>query len=233
MNAENDWPASAVELWPIDRIRPYDKNPREHSPEQITMLAASMRDDGVTAPILVDEDGIIIAGHGRRLAALQNGFEKYPVIIANGWSETKKRAVRIKDNSLALLSTWDNALLDYELTELETDGFQLETLGLDDRELNRFLTNETRSAPNADEIEVTPEMIDAGTRMFRSVLAEIFSAMYSARPVAAVPAKRTGKAKRNGRSTPRAASRSASEAPASRGADSPQPDRIERSDATK
>ena len=61
-----NWPASRVELWPIDRIREYPKNPRTHSDAQIALIAHSMKEDGVTAPILVDEEGIIIAGHGRR-----------------------------------------------------------------------------------------------------------------------------------------------------------------------
>lgn len=66
---EETWPASKVALWPIEKIRPYEKNPRQHSQAQIDLIASSMKDDGVTAPILVDEAGVIIYGHGRRLAA--------------------------------------------------------------------------------------------------------------------------------------------------------------------
>ena len=98
------WPAAKVEMWKLDRIKHYPKNPRTHPQDQLDKLAASMRDDGVTMPILVDEAGEIIAGHGRALAAAANGFEEYPVVVARGWSEEKKRAVRLKDNAIGILS---------------------------------------------------------------------------------------------------------------------------------
>jgi ParB-like chromosome segregation protein Spo0J len=102
LQREKSWPASKVEIWPIEKISPYKNNPRSHSEDQVDLIAKSMEDDGVTAPILVDEKGEIIYGHGRRLAAMKNGYAKYPVIVARGWSEDKKRAARVKDNSIAL-----------------------------------------------------------------------------------------------------------------------------------
>ena len=114
---------------------PYEKNPRTHPQGQIDLLAASMRDDGVTTPILIDEDGVIIYGHGRRLAALQNGFQQYPVAIARGWSEEKKRVVRLKDNSIGLLSGWDATLVTSELQELKLSGYDIELLGFPETQL--------------------------------------------------------------------------------------------------
>jgi DNA modification methylase len=129
------WPASKVELRPLEKIIPYPKNPRTHPPEQIELLARLMREEGVTAPILVDEEGVIIYGHGRHLAATQNGFKKYPVVIATGWSEQKKRAARIQDNQVALLSGWDSTLIGGELAELKASGFDIPLLGFPEFQL--------------------------------------------------------------------------------------------------
>jgi ParB-like chromosome segregation protein Spo0J len=133
--AVTDWPADRVEKWPLEKIKPYPNNPRTHPPEQIALLAASMMDDGVTMPILVDEQGIIIAGHGRHLAAQQNKFHDYPVVIARGWSETKKRASRVRDNQMGLLSRWDDILLRAEVGELKVEDYDLKLLGFGDGEL--------------------------------------------------------------------------------------------------
>jgi DNA modification methylase len=149
---EDSWPASKTELWPLERIVPYPGNPRQHSPAQVDLIARSMKDDGVTAPILVDEDGTIIYGHGRRLAAEKNAFTKYPVVVARGWTDEQKRAYRIKDNSYALLSTWSEDLLRVELTDLSTSGYEMPLLGFDDVQLVSFL-----SVPSGADPERTPE----------------------------------------------------------------------------
>src|SRR6266576_4237804 len=112
---EQKWPARKVEMWPLAKLKTYDRNPRTHSNDQVILLAQSMKEDGVTTPILIDEKGVIIAGHGRLLAARRNGFDRYPVVIARGWSEEKKRAVRIKDNQISLLAGWDNELIKMEV----------------------------------------------------------------------------------------------------------------------
>lgn len=149
---ELTWPASKTELWPLERIIPYPGNPRQHSPEQVDLIAKSMIEDGVTAPILVDENGVIIYGHGRRMGAEKNAFAKYPVVVARGWSEQKKRAYRIKDNSYALLSTWSQDLLRVELGELSNAGYEMQLLGFDDVQLVSFM-----SVPNGADPEAIPE----------------------------------------------------------------------------
>ena len=152
---EETWPASKVALWPIEKIRPYEKNPRQHSQAQIDLIASSMKDDGVTAPILVDEAGVIIYGHGRRLAALQNGYTRYPVAVAIGWSEEKKRAVRIKDNSYAELSTWGVELITAELKDLKLAGYDVPLLGFPESQLRGWgvqMGTEGQADP-----EATPE----------------------------------------------------------------------------
>ena len=133
------WPAEKVQLWPVKKIIPYQKNPRTHSDEQVKLIAGSMKRYGVTAPVLVDEKGVLIYGHGRLLAAKQLGLEKLPVSVARGWTEEKKRAYRVSDNQLALLSSWDVPLLAEELHDLSLAGYEMESLGFRETELVEFM----------------------------------------------------------------------------------------------
>lgn len=115
-----EWPAAKVEMWDLARIREYEANPRTHPEAQLELLARSMREDGVTMPILVDETGVIIAGHGRIRAAAMNGFAQYPVVVARGWSEEQKlpgqsllqcQASRRRDDKAPLSSHRDRCQL--------------------------------------------------------------------------------------------------------------------------
>ena len=108
-------PADKVERWPLERLVPYAKNSRTHSDAQVAQIAASIREWGWTTPILVDEAGGIIAGHGRLQAARRLQMAEVPVVVASGWSEAQKRAYVIADNKLALNAGWDNELLALEL----------------------------------------------------------------------------------------------------------------------
>lgn len=129
-------PADKVEKWDIARLVPYARNSRTHSDEQISQIAASIKEWGWTTPVLVDEQGGIIAGHGRTLAAQRLKMKEVPVMVAKGWSEAKKRAYVIADNKLALNAGWDTELLALELGELGELGFDLDLLGFDPSELN-------------------------------------------------------------------------------------------------
>jgi ParB-like chromosome segregation protein Spo0J len=129
-------PADKVERWSIDKLIPYARNARTHSDEQIGQIAASIKEWGWTTPILVDETGGIIAGHGRTLAAQRLKMAEVPVMVAKGWSETKKRAYVLADNKLALNAGWDNEMLKLELGEIGELGFNLELMGFDPSEFN-------------------------------------------------------------------------------------------------
>ena len=96
--------AERIELWPVDRLRPYERNPRTHSEDQVAQLAASMVEFGFTNPILVDETNGILAGHGRLMAARQLGLAEVPVVRLEHLSEAQKRAYIIADNQLAACS---------------------------------------------------------------------------------------------------------------------------------
>jgi len=132
-----------LEHWNIDRLRPYERNPRTHSPEQITKIAASLLEFGWTNPILVDGEAGIIAGHGRLLAARELGMTTVPVIELTHLTEAQKRAYVIADNRLALDAGWDEDLLAEELKALEDLDFNLELTGFDLDELHDLLDDET------------------------------------------------------------------------------------------
>jgi len=122
-------PADKVEKWKISKLIPYARNARTHSDEQVAQIAASIKEWGWTTPVLVDEQGGIIAGHGRTLAAQKLGMAEVPVMVAKGWSEAKKRAYVLADNKLALNAGWDNEMLALELGEIGELGFNLDLTG--------------------------------------------------------------------------------------------------------
>lgn len=128
------WPADKVERMPIDALVPYARNARTHSDAQVGQIAASMREWGWTNPVLVDEEGGVIAGHGRILAARKLGFAEVPVMVAKGWTKAQKRAYVLADNQLALNAGWDPDILRTELQELSIDGFDLDLTGFPDIE---------------------------------------------------------------------------------------------------
>src|ERR687891_2701678 len=151
--------ADRIELWPIDQLRPYERNPRTHSDAQVDQLAASMVEFGWTNPILIDENAGILAGHGRLLAARKLGLAEVPVIELAHMSEAQKRAYLIADNQLALQAGWSEDLLAEELAWLRDERFDLDLVGFDATELERLLAiadGETASEAE-DEIPEPPE----------------------------------------------------------------------------
>ena len=148
--------AKAVNHWPLSRLKPYARNPRTHSPEQIAKIAVSIQEFGFTNPILVDENAGIIAGHGRLEAARQLGLEQVPVIELTHLSEAQKRAYIIADNRLALDAGWDEGLLAEELKALEGLDFDLSLTGFDEDELHDLLEDEFAPEPPAPEPPADP-----------------------------------------------------------------------------
>jgi DNA modification methylase len=122
----------------VDKLIPYAKNSRTHSPEQVGQIAASIKEFGFRNPILVDGVGII-AGHGRLMAAQKLGLDKVPTIDCSDMTESQKKAYIIADNKLALNAGWDTTMLTVEMKDLEDEGFDLKLLGFDDKELNALL----------------------------------------------------------------------------------------------
>jgi DNA modification methylase len=142
--------ANAIELWPLTRLVPYDKNPRTHSEDQVAKIAASIAEFGFVNPILVDTDDGIIAGHGRLQAATKLGLDEVPVIVLDHLTPTQRRAYVIADNKLAELAGWDENLLQEELKALEAEAFDLELIGFGDEELQGLLEEPTRTEGKTD-----------------------------------------------------------------------------------
>jgi ParB-like nuclease domain len=147
--------ADRIELWPTERLRPYERNPPTHNQAQVDQIAASMVEFGWTNPILVDENAGILAGHGRPLAARKLELAEVPVIRFEHLSEAQKRAYLIADNQLALQAGWDDALLAEELAWLRDERFDLDLIGFDASELERLLAlADSEAARNEAEDEV-------------------------------------------------------------------------------
>jgi hypothetical protein len=118
-----------LERWPVERLVPYERNARTHSPEQVAQIAASIAEFGFTNPILVASDAGIIAGHGRLEAAKQLGLSEVPVVVLDHLSDTQRRAYVLADNKLALNAGWDVDMLASEIEELQAVEFDLGLLG--------------------------------------------------------------------------------------------------------
>lgn len=133
--AEKIYMANAIELWPVEKLKPYERNARTHSPEQVAKIAASMAEFGFTNPILVDGKAGIIAGHGRLAAAKKLKLKHVPVIELSHLTEAQKRALVIADNRLALDAGWDEEMLAYELDCLADMEYDLSLTGFTEKEL--------------------------------------------------------------------------------------------------
>jgi len=152
----SDWPADKVERWPLSRLTPYARNARTHSDEQVAQIAASIREWGWTNPVLVDEDGTIIAGHGRVLAAQRLELPEVPVMVARGWTDAQKRAYVLADNKLAENAGWDKELLRLEVADLAELGFDLPLMGFSDQELRALSMAPNRGLTDPDDVPDTP-----------------------------------------------------------------------------
>ena len=151
--------AKRLQMWPLERLRPYERNARTHSAEQVAQLAASIEEFGFTAPILVDSDDGILAGHGRLEAARLLGLPKVPVVVLDHLTPQQRRAYVIADNKLAENAGWDLDLLALELSAVEIDpavlGFGEEDLARlhDGLELGQFEQAGAAAAPVTERVE--------------------------------------------------------------------------------
>lgn len=141
----------------IDDLIPYINNSRTHSEEQVTQIASSMKEFGFTNPVLIDEQGGLIAGHGRIMAAKKLNISDIPCIVLDGLTEAQKKAYIIADNQLALNSGWDLDVLKLELETLNELDFDLDLLGFDDEFLDGLLVEETEGLTDEDEVPEPPE----------------------------------------------------------------------------
>src|ERR1700691_1021703 len=149
--------AKQIELWVIDKLIPWARNPRTHSDAQVAQIAASIAEFGFNNPILVDTKAGIIAGHGRLLAARKLGLTEVPVIVLDHLSEAQKRAYVIADNKLAENAGWDDEMLRIEIEALQDEDFDVSLLGFEDEELARLLAAQDAVEGLTDE-DAVPEL---------------------------------------------------------------------------
>jgi ParB-like chromosome segregation protein Spo0J len=163
-----EWPADSVERRPVAALVPAARNARTHSPEQVKQIAESIVEFGWTVPALVDEDGTLICGHGRILAAKQLGIETVPVMVARGWTDAQIKAYRIADNQIALNADWNPDNLKMEFEGLRELGFNMSLTGFSPQLISVF-TGEGLSSL-AGEWEGMPEFEHVDKSAFRSIV---------------------------------------------------------------
>jgi DNA modification methylase len=148
-----------IEVRDTESLIPYANNSRTHSDTQILQVAASIKEFGFTNPVLIDEQGGIIAGHGRVMAAKKLGLAEVPCVVLDGLSEAQKKAYIIADNKLALNSGWDADMLKVEMERLGELGFDLSLTGFDDIELGELFgePEQIEGLTDEDEVPEAPE----------------------------------------------------------------------------
>ena len=156
-----------LKQWPVDKLIPYARNARTHSPEQVAQIAASIREFKFTNPVLIDKDGGIIAGHGRVIAARQLGMQTVPVLVLDHLTETQKRAYIIADNRLAELAGWDIELLSLEIEDLRLEDFDIDLTGFDAEELEALFDEDSglsNDAPDSRTKEINTDDYHMGNQ---------------------------------------------------------------------
>lgn len=147
-----------VEKLKVSDLIPYARNARTHGDAQVNQIAASIKEFGFNNPVLIDEAGGIIAGHGRVMAAQKLAFETVPCIRLSHLSPTQRKAYILADNKLALNAGWDDAMLALELAELKEEDFDLALIGFDEMELQKLApASGTEGLTDPDNVPEPPE----------------------------------------------------------------------------
>lgn len=142
------WPATKTEMRPLADLQPYTRNVMDHSTEQVAQIAKSLLRFGWVMPALVDAKGVLIAGHGRVMAATSlvvqghKAFLEVPIMVAEGWTKAEIKAYRIVDNQLGRNSTYNTPNMGLELGELKEADFDLTLTGFDETRLVSFITDD-------------------------------------------------------------------------------------------
>lgn len=123
------------QLVQTDKLIPYVNNARTHSKEQITKLRSSLREFGFINPVIIDREYNVIAGHGRLMAAKEEGITEVPCVFADHLTEAQKKAYIIADNRMAMDAGWDEELLRVEIEALQAESFDIGLTGFDEQEI--------------------------------------------------------------------------------------------------
>lgn len=142
-----------MKLIPIDELIPYVNNARTHSPEQINKLRASLREFGFINPVIIDKDKNIIAGHGRVMAAREEGIQEVPCVLVDYLTEAQKKAYILADNRMALDAGWDEEILRVEIESLQGADFDVSLTGFDEDEIAHIFDEETEAKEDDFDVE--------------------------------------------------------------------------------
>ncbi len=146
-----------LEMWPLDRVRPYENNPRNND-DAVDAVAASINEYGFAQPIVVDSDSVIIVGHTRLKAAQKLGLDRVPVVVASHLTPDQVRAYRIADNKTAEIAEWNYDLLPIELSALQEANYDLGLLGFNAEELAKLMdTGINEGLTDPDEVPEPPD----------------------------------------------------------------------------
>ena len=144
--------AEQLTMVPIDDLVPYARNAKTHSPEQILQLRASLREFGFVAPVLIDFDNNIIAGHGRVMAARAEGMSEVPCVLVSNLTDAQRKAYILADNKLAEAAGWNMEMLKLEMQDLQEMDFDTTITGFSEEELKEIdVSGYSRSAPGTVE----------------------------------------------------------------------------------
>lgn len=144
-----------MQLVPLGKLVPYINNARTHSPEQLTKLRSSLREFGFINPVIIDRDYNIIAGHGRVLAAKEEGIREVPCVFVDYLTEAQKKAYILADNRMALDAGWDEELLRIEIESLQGEDFDVSLTGFEEQELADLFAIEGDKAAKDDDFDLS------------------------------------------------------------------------------
>lgn len=148
-----------MKLVPIDRLVPYINNARTHSPEQINKLRSSLREFGFINPVIIDRDYGVIAGHGRILAAKEEGITEVPCVFADYLTGAQKKAYIIADNRMAMDAGWDEELLRVEIEALQAEAFDVSLTGFDPNEIDDLFKENLKDGLHNDDFDIEAELL--------------------------------------------------------------------------
>lgn len=144
-----------MEMVSIDKLVPYVNNARTHSPEQINKLRSSLREFGFINPVIIDKDYGVIAGHGRLMAAKEEGIDEVPCVLVDYLTDAQKKAYIIADNRFAQDAGWDEELLRIEIESLQAEAFDISLTGFEDQELVDLFNDDESSKVKEDKFDLS------------------------------------------------------------------------------
>ena len=149
-----------LEYRSVEALIPYARNAKQHPDAQVAQIAASIREFGWGAPILVDGNNNVIAGHGRLLAARKLGMAEVPVVSMDHLTDTQRRALILADNKIGENASWEDELLGIELSELKDAGFDLELTGFSTEEWEALIAGEETDKEGLTDEDAVPEVVE-------------------------------------------------------------------------